>query len=182
MLYRRIANRYAKSLFLVGKKTNQIDSLSNELKALGQIVSETKGLSGFLGSPTVASEAKAKVLGSAADKAKVSDYTKRFLDILLRYERAQYLPAISESFQELMDNEAQILRGTVVSAEELTSKQLSDIGSALKESTGFEVELTPEVDASLIAGFRVQIEDVTLDATVRGQLDNMANRLHRSVG
>ena len=182
MLYRRIANRYAKSLFLVAKKTEQIDSLGNELSVLGQLVEQTKGLNDFLSSPTVATDAKSKVLNAAAEKAQVSDYTKRFLEILLRYERAQYLPAIADSFQEFVDEEAQVLRGTVVSAEALSTKQLNGIRSALKESTGFNVELTPEIDASLIAGFRVHIDDVTLDATVRGQLDGMAHRLHRTVG
>jgi F-type H+-transporting ATPase subunit delta len=168
VLYRRIAKRYARSLFLVAKKTNEVDVLGKELSALGQLVEETKGLSDFLSSPTVTSEAKGKVLGTAAEKIQATDYTKRFLEILLRYERAQYLPAISQSYKELTDSEARILRGTVTSAEKLSSKQLNDIGSALKESTGFNVELSPNIDPSLIAGFRVHIEDVTLDATVRG--------------
>jgi ATP synthase F1 delta subunit len=182
VLYRRIAKRYAKSLFLVAKKTDGIDALGNELNVLGQLVNETKGLSDFLSSPTVSNEAKGKVLETAAQKIKASDYTKRFLEILLRYERAQFLPAISDSFQELIDSESRILRGVVTSAEKLSPKQLKDIGSALKESTGFNVELAPEIDPSLIAGFRVHIEDVTLDATVRGQLTTMAARLQRTTG
>jgi len=182
VLYRRIANRYAKSLFLVAKKTSQIDALGNELATMGTLVQKTKGLIEFLASPTVSSDAKEKVLSTAADKANASAPMKRFISILLRYERAQYLPAIAESFQNLVDEEAQVLRGRVVSAEELSKKQLSDIRAALKESTGFNVDLAPEVDGSLIAGFRVHIEDVTLDATVRGQLNTMAHRLQRSTG
>jgi F-type H+-transporting ATPase subunit delta len=182
VLYRRIANRYAKSLFLVAKKTNQIDALGNELSTLGELVQHTKGMREFLASPIVSSDAKIKVLNIAAEKIKASAPTKRFIDILLRYDRAQYLPAISESFQDLVDEHTHILRGRVVSADELSKKQLSDIRAALKESTGFDVKLAPEVDASLIAGFRVHIEDVTLDATVRGQLNTMAHRLQRSTG
>lgn len=180
MLQNRIAKRYAKSLFLVGEREGLTDKLGSELELVAKLVKETDGLLVFLANPATNSADKHRILEEVLARTTFSDFTQRFLKVLLENGRVQLLPEISFSYQVLLDEARSVIRGTVISAEELSSKQIKEIQSALEKSTGRSVVLSSECDPQLIAGFRVQIADVTLDASVVGQLNAMTNHLRSS--
>jgi len=175
--HRRIAKRYARSLFLAGKKSNLTDSFGQELALFGTVVRETEGLVEFLSNPTQSLERKSELLASITKQNPVSDDFQRFLDLLVSNERAQLLPQIHDAFQELLNQERKALKGTVGSATPLSSKQLQDITAALESSTGYSVELENYVNEDFIAGFRVEVGDVVLDNTVAGQLGQLTENL-----
>ena len=177
MLQHRIAKRYAKSLFLVGEKEGLTDKLGEELQLLSQIIRDTEGLLRFLANPATATANKHRILEEVLARTELSVFTQRFLKVLLNYGRVQLLPEISAAYEHLLDEARSVVRGTITSAEKLSDKQIKEIQSALEKSTGRSVVLTSDCDPQLIAGFRVQIADVTLDASVVGQLNAMANHL-----
>ncbi len=180
MAHRNIAKRYAKSLLLAGQRTKQADRFGQEIRTFGALVEDSELLRTMLADPTVASEAKTRVLEEAIAKTRVSAPFQRFLRLLLQYRRVQLLPQIAEVYQELLDEAPGVLRGTVVTAERLPMSHLKQIKDALEQSTGRRVELTTRLDESLLAGFRVELADVVLDATVTGQLARLAERLQRA--
>ena len=177
MLQHRIAKRYAKSLFLVGEREGQTDRLGEELDQLSTDIRETEGLLGFLANPSTNTANKHRILEEVIARTEFSVFTQRFLKVLLNYSRVQLLPEISVAYGRLLDEARSVIRGTVTSAEELSDKQIKDIQSALEKSTGRTVVLSSECDPQLIAGFRVHIADVTLDASVEGQLNAMTHHL-----
>lgn len=177
MLQHRIAKRYAKSLFLVGTREDQTDTLGSDLEGLARIIRETEGLLSFLANPATNSANKHRILEEVIARTELSVFTQRFLKLLLDNNRVQLLPEISEAYGRLLDDARSIIRGTIISAEDLSKKQIEEIQKALETSTGRTVVLTAECDPQLIAGFRVQIADVTLDASVVGQLNAMSNHL-----
>ena len=91
MLQHRIAKRYAKSLFLVGVREGQTDTLGEELQLLSQIVRDTEGLLGFLANPATNTSNKHRILEEVLARTKLSVFTQRFLKVLLNYGRVQLL-------------------------------------------------------------------------------------------
>ncbi len=177
MQHRRIAKRYARSLFLAGKKSKLTDTFEQELALFGTVVRDTAGLVEFLSNPTQSAQRKSELFATVTKKNPVSEDFQRFLDLLVTNERAQLLPQIHIEFQELLNKERKALQGTVGSATPLTSEQLQNITTALESSTGYSVELENYVNEDFIAGFRVEVGDVVLDNTVAGQLNQLTENL-----
>ena len=180
MIEYRIAKRYAKALQQVGSRTGLADRLGDELNALEKVVTDVPGLEPFLADRTVPSSAKGSALKAILGAGDFSQTIRRFLDLVLQYDRAALLPVVAKVYRDLQDEAQGVLRGTVLSAEALSSDELDRIRGSLAKATGRTVELTTETDANLLAGFRIQLEDVVLDATVRGQLRTLQHDLQRS--
>lgn len=60
---------------------------------------------------------------------------------------------------------------TVSSAFALTDKERSDLKERLKKQIGNGVQLTEEVDASLVAGFLLKVGSVVIDATIKNRIE-----------
>lgn len=177
MLHQRIAKRYATALLQVGKRADKLDRFASELDGLGEIVERAAGLREFLANPTAPIDEKARTMEEILARGQFSPEVASFLKLLVDNQRAQLLPSIAACFRGLVDAERGVLRGSVVSAEELGSGERDRIRTALEKSTGQKVELTWQTDPEVLAGIRVQIADVVLDATVAGQLRSLAETL-----
>jgi F-type H+-transporting ATPase subunit delta len=70
-----------------------------------------------------------------------------------------------------------ILRARVTSAGELGVKDKKAIGDELEKQTGKKVELTVDVDASLIGGLRTEIGGRLFDGSIKTQLKRIENTL-----
>lgn len=67
----------------------------------------------------------------------------------------------------------------VVSAKELTPRQIESIRGILEKKTGLNVEIKVNVDPDLIGGFYAIIDGRMFDGTVRNDLKSMKDRLKR---
>ena len=177
MLEKKIARRYARALFQAGQKAGTTEKLASEVALYGRLVAETPGLKSFLLDERVASAAKEKTLDAAAAKTMPSEAFGRFVKLLVQYGRTGLFPEIAEVYTELVDEAGGVLRGTVVSPTELDDARLSRIRGALESCTGRTVELETHTDPNLLAGFRVEVADVVLDASVRRQLGVLAESM-----
>jgi len=65
----------------------------------------------------------------------------------------------------------------VVDAPELTEEETEALRRKVGEMAGQTVHLTVEVDESLIGGLTVRIGDTLYDASVRGRLERLRERL-----
>ena len=67
------------------------------------------------------------------------------------------------------------VKGTVASA--ISEDEKSSLKSSLDQILGKDTDLSLDVDASLIGGIRLRIENTFLDATVRNQLQTLQAEL-----
>jgi F-type H+-transporting ATPase subunit delta len=111
-----------------------------------------------------------------ADKA--SEPVKRLLKLLEVKGRLALLPEIVESWLRLEEAARKIRRAQVTSAVPMTPEQLESLAKGLAaRAPGSTYLLQNEVDASLIAGFRVEEEGLVTDTSLRHQLEEAHRRL-----
>jgi F-type H+-transporting ATPase subunit delta len=102
---------------------------------------------------------------------------RNLLQILVRNDRLPALPRIVELYEQLREQYENIVEASVDSAFPLSEQQLASLVANLERRTGRKVQAAVTVAPELIGGVTVKIGDDVWDASVRGQLDNMATEL-----
>lgn len=67
----------------------------------------------------------------------------------------------------------------VTSAVMLTENQISALKNLMSKKLGKQVEISPEIDSSLIGGLSIRFDGIVLDCTVKKQLQDLKENLKR---
>jgi len=102
---------------------------------------------------------------------------RNLLIILVRNDRLQVLPYVVELYEQLREEYENIVEARVESAFPMSDQQLKALVATLEQRTGRKVQAAVSVAPELIGGVTVKIGDDVWDASVRGQLSNMAAAL-----
>ncbi|HEU0050435.1 MAG TPA: ATP synthase F1 subunit delta [Patescibacteria group bacterium] len=97
--------------------------------------------------------------------------------VLLRERALQDLDQFIERFKIVRRRLNQAREIEAISAIPLTDEEKKKIKSVLERQWGLAVSLSTQVDPSMIGGLRLQSGDWQFDATVRGRLDRLAQKL-----
>ncbi len=168
----RIASRYAKSLFELSLEMKLIDDVFNDMKLIGDTFSSNKELKRFLCSPIIRNDKKKSVLLEIF-KDKISLISEKFVQIIVRKGRINIMDHISFEFIKLYKEFKGIKTAYVKSAVPLNDISRSELLKKLASFTSCEVELIEEVDANLIGGFIITVDDIQYDATIMSKLKKM---------
>jgi F-type H+-transporting ATPase subunit delta len=164
----RVAARYAKSLIDLSGEQKNTDAVLNDMQAFTQTYAQHKQLQTLLRSPVITGDKKLAVLKKVFGN--FNKLTLAFFDIIIRKKREFYLNAIAEGFIQQYNDLNKVLAATVKTAVEIDEKTQKEIKGFIEKATGKNVELKNTVDASLIGGLVIQMEDKLYDASVAGKL------------
>jgi len=128
-------------------------------------------------SPAVSREKKQAVISKLSDMLGLHRVVRNFLLVVILHRRMLDLKAMRESFEEVVDSRLGWVRAEIASAHEVAAPQREEIERALGSRLGKFIRATYVVDPSLIGGVRARVASKEYDATVRGKLDNMRQRL-----
>ena len=171
-----VAARYAESLFGAAKAQRRLDETLEQLAFLGRLLEEQPRLREFLFNPDVDPDDKLGVLGRVL-KGGWSDLLQAFVRMVIAMDRADALPGIAASFQEIVDREQGRLRVTVRSAHVLDDDALARLRGSLERRERKTIQLETELDPALLGGLQVQLEHRLIDGSVRRQLTELKERL-----
>ena len=155
-----IPSRYANALLMFAK----------EEQADGRIYGEAQDLIDSLQSGE----------GLTACIESLSEPMRKFITLVIRNKRVEFLPAILRSYRELYRKENGITQASLTTATE--NPGLAEKLTLLMKEQGFtRIDFKSEVDPKLIGGFIVQIEDRRLDASIASQLKNIRKELEENI-
>jgi F-type H+-transporting ATPase subunit delta len=167
---------YARMLLEAAADGKAGDAVSADMHVLAESLRQLPELHKFLANPVLASAEKAKVLSAAG--AKLAPLTQKFLKLLETKNRLALLKSIAAEYIALEEAKKNILRATVVSAKALDAAQIDRLAKGLEvKRPGKTYILTNEIDASLIAGFRILQGDQITDASIKHKLALLKQKL-----
>jgi F-type H+-transporting ATPase subunit delta len=171
----RVARRYARALFEVALKQNQLQATADDLRNLRSIMRESDELRAFFYSPLIPRDRKRDRLREAF-RERIQPHTMRMLELLVEKRREKMLDAVCDEFQKLQEAHQSIARAHIQSAIPLTDAEQNAL-QKLQQSTGKTIIPTFEVNPELIGGVRVRIGDYQIDGTLRGALDRLRDHI-----
>lgn len=172
-----VARPYAKALFEYALETKALETWSQVLSVLAQVVLD-ESVSAFLSNPSsTEGQQKELLLSPFSQKLKVYDAVVRWVDVLVSKERALALPLINQQFQDLCAEHEKTLVVQVRSFSPLSKKQEQALIDRLSERLQRRVSLEVSIDPSLLGGAVIQAGDFVIDGSVREKLHALRTEL-----
>ena len=175
---RRVAARYARALMDLGEERNVLDKLAEDLRDIVQTVQSSRELRIFLLSPVATPDQKLRVLSEIFGK-RSSDITRKFVTLLVRKGRSEYLYATAEEFLRMLDAKRNILPARIESATKLTEAEQMQLLAKLERITGKRIRADFLLDPSLRGGFIARMGDEMVDASLKHQLELLREQFSR---
>ena len=166
-----VARVYAEALFDAGKDAGKLDAIQEQLAQFDDALQESRDLQVFFYSPSFSTAEKQEGLKKAVSGAEPE--LTNFLELLLEKHRMPAMTRIRKRFDHLVAEENKELEVTVTSAVELDEGIAAQIGAEIEKQTGRTVELTSNVDDSILGGLVVRVGNMVLDASVLNKLEKL---------
>ncbi len=173
-----VARRYARAAVdaAAEKGKDEVDSLLDGLIAFRDSYKESAELRELLANPSLAGERDAALL-AFAKKLGLSELSVSLVRLLVENERLELIGEVTEQVDQLSDDLAGRMHASVVSAIPLSDPQKKRIEKALERRFERPVDATIEIDPEILGGLVVRIGDLTIDSSVRRQLELVRQQL-----
>lgn len=176
---RALARRYARAALDVAESRggDAPAALHEGLVALVALVERHPPLRAALVDPRVGPDARGRLLEAIAEKARLSELTRRVVALLTAHDRLPLLPALAEACGEQLLARRGVLTAEATSAAPLSDAQRQALARALGQVSGLEVQVRADVDPEVLGGLRVRMGGKTYDGTVRAHLTALRRSL-----
>lgn len=170
-----IARPYAVAAYQLAKETKSLDKWSQMLAFVSAVASDTR-MQDLINSPKVVSadllDAFLKVSGD-----QLNAQGQNLIKILIEYGRLAVLPAIADAYEALKAQEEGVLEAEIIAASQPSKAEVNGLVKKLEAKFGKKIEASVTVQPEIIGGVKIIVGDTVIDASVQGQLQNLAYTL-----
>lgn len=169
----RIAGRYSQSLIDLAVEQGKLDRVLSDVQTLKQALGN-RDLSLMIKSPIIHASNKIAAF-DAIFQDKLDELTMSFMRLITKKGREEFLPDIVDSFMDHYRKLKNIIAIKIISAVALSEEQVEQIKNKVGATPGFEgtIEVSKEVNPSIMGGVIIEIGDKKYDASVAHQLDKL---------
>ena len=176
-----IAQPYAKAVFELANPAGQLQPWSDVLQAAGVTVSDAD-IAALIEAPGTDIKALIELIAEIAGKsggieAGEGSQLHNLLQLSVENKRLLVLPEIAVAFDALKANVENRVDVTLTTATVIDAAQQEIFVAALKKRFGRDVNLTVELDESLIGGAKLQADDLVIDGSVSTGLAKLTRSL-----
>ena len=174
---RHVARIYAEALLGAADKRQQTQEVLEQLEDLvHNVLARDAAFAHFLASAVIGRDHKREVLRRAFE-GKVNEVLFHFLLVLNDHNRLNILRETVVLMRELYERRSGRMHVEVTAATPLPDDQQERLRQELREKFGREPILSLRVDADLLAGLVVRVDDWVYDGSVRARLERIRNQL-----
>jgi F-type H+-transporting ATPase subunit delta len=168
--------RYAVALLEVAVEGNFLETVTEDLQKIQEVLAGSRQLVMALKSPLINVDLKSRIFEEIFSK-EISEKTMLFIKLLAHKKRANLLGGVITEFNALIDERNGVINADVKSAVKLSDEQAKELVNGLSLRTGKKIRAKMSLDESLIGGVTVKIGDTILDGSIRHQLQMLRNSL-----
>jgi F-type H+-transporting ATPase subunit delta len=176
MLSESIAERYAEALFQTAQEHGQVRDWERYLLLVCESIQSHTFLGKVLYSPQIAPEVKKEILSKVFLKTLPPSFLNFFL-FLADKGRERYLESIRNAYSLKVQELEGMLTARITVASPLSPALEAGLALALSRHTGKRVKLSTSLDPDLIGGVVIRMEDMILDWSISGHLQNLKEKM-----
>ena len=163
--------QYAEALYALSVEHQKTSLMKIELERfIGQFQGDLKAL---LAHPKVSSTDKKSLI----EGLKLDKLMNHFLFVLIDNQRLDQVETILSSYQNLLDQQNQVLRAKVFSNKPLSKTELEGIKVALQTKLNRSTLLENVIDSNIVGGIKIAYEGNVLDHTINHFIASLSETL-----
>ncbi|MBY0380233.1 MAG: F0F1 ATP synthase subunit delta [Burkholderiales bacterium] len=170
-----IAYPYANALYDVAKTKNMVTDYLVVLERLSKL-SQAVEFKNLLCNPKITRTQILDVLNSYLSSD--NDF-ENFIKLLMQNKRLNCLSDISSLFEKMYQDDKKIAKAVIESAFAIGEEEKNQLEIILSKKFDKSILVSVKINSALIGGIKIIIDDVVIDASVRGSLDKIATQLMR---
>lgn len=170
-----IVRPYAVAAFKLAKEKNALAGWSEMLGFAAAVAADPRMQSYIENPETSAAELEKTFLSIVGDK--LDEAGKNLIKLLVEYGRLAMLPDVAAAFEELKAQDEGVLEAEITAAATPTEAEVNALVKRLESKFGKKIEAKVKVDPEIIGGVKILVGDTVIDASVRGQLQELAYTL-----
>jgi F-type H+-transporting ATPase subunit delta len=169
------ARRYAEAAFQLATRDKALEPYGDGLDLAAELVSDDRVL-GVLRNPARPLRQRLEVVDALLAK-RVPEPVFKLVSLLVERGKIDRIGAVASEYRRLLNRERGIVEAVAKTALPLDAGETEALQKKVAKMTGQTVDLRVEVDESLIGGITVRVGDTLYDASVRGRLERLRERL-----
>ena len=170
-----IARPYAVAAYKLGREQKALGKWSEMLGFAAAVASDAQ-IKAYIQDPkVVSSELLATFLKVCGDQ--LNENGQNLIKVLVEYGRLYILPEIYSAFEALKAQDEGTLDAEIIAATKISAADTKDLVKRLEAKFGKKIEASVSVDPEIIGGIKIIVGDTVIDASVKGQLQNLAYTL-----
>jgi len=178
-----IEGRYAHAIYSAATKEKKLEVVEKDLKEIQTLLKKDVKLAEFMVNPSIKRNLKRDVLVETFKKKNFSSITVNLFAAMADNGRLNKLNAVFGTFDKIMSAHRGEVICTVTTAKPLDPAYLKDLTTVLQGfvKKGEVLQLTTNVDPTLIGGMVVNIGDKYVDMSTATKIKTYTNLIKQAV-
>jgi F-type H+-transporting ATPase subunit delta len=170
-----VARPYAQAVFETASEESKLSEWSEMLGLLEAVVTDAQ-MQAVLGNPKLDAAALSDLILDVCGES-LDEKGSNLVKVLADARRLAIVPEINKLFEQFRAEAEGVIEVSVTSAYELEPEQQAKISEVMAKRLGRKVEITSDIDDSLIGGVVIRAGDSVIDASVKGRLKALAMQM-----
>ena len=169
------AKRFAEAAFQLATRDDALDAFGDGLTLARRMLGGDDVL-GVLRNPARPLAERIRLVDTLLAK-RVPEPVLKLVGLLVERGKIDRIGAVEAEYRRMLNKQRGVVAAVATSAAPLGKAETEALAKKLAQMTGRTVDLRVEVDESLIGGLTVRVGDTLYDASVRGRLERLRERL-----
>lgn len=179
MKNQKLAKRYASSLLNLAKEQGKLDKVLSDIHTIGRVIDESKELEVILKSPVIKAYQKTSIIQKLFGDS-IDTLTEKFIELLIKNSRETHLHEVVFSFIDLYNIQKDIKTAYITTATVLNDENLAQLKEITRLIKADSVNIVQKIDADIIGGFKLNVDDFQIDATVQSKFKDLERKFSRN--
>ena len=171
------ASRYSLALYELAIEANNLSEIEVHSASIINLITLSEDFKSLIKDPTNNKEDQLNALKKISEHFKLNELLTKFLSFLIFKRRFFYVDKILKSFAEICSVKRGELKAELISAKDLTEKEINSIKEELTKTFNSKIKLNYKHNASLIGGLIVQVGSTMVDTSIKNKLQQIENRM-----
>ncbi|MDD3741353.1 MAG: ATP synthase F1 subunit delta [Bacteroidales bacterium] len=172
----KISVRYAKAIFEASGEKNVQKEVFTDFILIRNAIRENKDFDEIISSPVIKPSEK-KFLLNNVFKSVVNELTMKFLEMIVSNSREKYIVDIARVYSDLYHKEHNIKEVILTTPFGIDENTKESLAKTVADSFNSGVEIKDQINADMIGGVIIRIDNLQLDLSVATQLREIKESL-----
>ena len=165
------------ALIKSAREENKLDEVISSLESFFKLYFSDEDIKNSLNSSVFEVEERKNIILDICQRAGFTSLTANFLSLATELDKFKSLINNKDKILNQLKQASGILKAEITAASSISDYDLQRVKDALKRATGKDVEISVNIDTSLIGGIITRVEDKVFDDSIRTKLEKMKSVL-----